>query len=187
MAGIEAIAVIIIFIVGGIGLVRGSAKELGVTMALVVLLAVMAQFNQLIGINEMPGRVNNVMQTVGLGTDDVLKQRSMVLFLFTAAIALTAFLAYHGHDTLAFRFQEPRGIFGAILGWLVGALNGYLMSGTIWYYANQLDYPMQRYVWFNTPLTQLGQDLVQYLPQNIVSGVVLSGLALVLLWWRILK
>ena len=156
-------------------------------MALVVLLAVFTQFDTLVTFEEMPVKVNNIMEGLGLGTGDTLRQRTMVVFLFSAATVLTAFLAYHGQDTLAFKFKEPSGPAGVVAGWLVGALNGYLIFGTIWYYLHRLDYPIQRYEWFRAEFTSTARTLVDLLPQNIASGIVLSTLALALLWWRILK
>jgi uncharacterized membrane protein required for colicin V production len=187
MAGIEIVAVVVGFILAAIGLVRGPSKELGVTMALVVMMAVLTQFDALVDFNEMPGKVNNALQAVGLDSDSVLQQRTTVWYLYTAATIFTAFLAYHGHETLAFGFKDPPGVGGAILGWLAGALNGYLIFGTIWYYLWRLDYPIQQYVWFEARFTELAQNLVNLLPQNLLSGVVLSGLALALLWWKILR
>lgn len=187
MGGIEVLAAAVIFILGTIGLVRGPAKELGVTMALLVLLAVFNQFDELAGLEQLPVKVNDMMQGLGLGSNDELKQQTMVVFLYGAATVLTAFMAYHGQDTLSFRFKDPPGVLGVILGWFAGALNGYLIFGTIWYYLARLDYPIRRYEWFTIPLTDLGQSLVKFLPQNIASGMILSGVALALLWWRILK
>jgi len=187
MAGIEIVAVVVIFILATIGLARGPSKELGVTMALVVLMAVMLQFDTLVDFPELPGKVNNALQAVGLDSDDVLQQRTTVWFLYTAATIFTAFLAYHGQETLAFGFTDPPGVGGAILGWLVGVLNGYLIFGTIWYYLWRLDYPIQQYAWFEARFTELALNLVNLLPQNLLSGIVLSGLALALLWWKILR
>lgn len=187
MGGIEVLFAAVIFIMGGAGLVRGAAKELGVTMSLVVLLAVFTQFDALIALEEMPLKVNNVMAGVGLGSDDPQRQGTMVVFLYGAATAVTAFMAYHGQDTLAFKIKDPSGPAGVIAGWLVGALNGYLISGTIWYYLDRLNYPIQRYEWFRAEFTSTADSLVNLLPQNIASGFVLSGVALALLWWRILK
>lgn len=184
MAGIEVFAIIFILMLGAAGIVRGPAKELGVTMALVVLLAVLSQFDALVGVDEMPVKVSNML---GLGSADPLQQKVVVWFLYAAAVIVTTFLAYHGRETLAFRWKkEPTGAGAVILGWLVGALNGYLVSGTIWYYLDRLGYPLQRYPWFTTNFTELARDMIGLLPQNIASGVVLSGLALGLLWWRIL-
>jgi uncharacterized membrane protein required for colicin V production len=187
MGGIEILAATVVFIVGAIGLIRGPAKELGVTMALIVILAVLAQFDTLVEFQEMPGKVNNIVASFGLDTDDPQRQSMLVLFLYSAAIIVTAFLAYHGQDTLKFSFKDPPGAGGAILGWLVGAFNGYLIFGTIWYYMNQLNYPIQRYAWFTPTFTDLARNLINMLPQSIAGGVVMSGLALALLWWRILR
>jgi uncharacterized membrane protein required for colicin V production len=187
MAGIEVVAVVVVFIVATIGLIRGPSRELGVSMAVVVLMAVLTQFDALVDLNEFPGKVNNALQAVGLDSDDVLQQRTTVWYLYTAATIFTAFLAYHGRETLKFGFRDPPGVGGAILGWLVGVLNGYLIFGTIWYYLWRLDYPIQRYAWFEAKFTELALNLVNFLPQNLLSGVVLSGLALVLLWWKILR
>jgi hypothetical protein len=187
MGGIEVLAASVIFILGTIGLVRGPSKELGVTMALVVMLAVFTQFDALTNVSEAPARINNALEGLGLGSNDALKQQTMVWFLYTAGLVVTAFLAYHGQDTLAFRFKDPSGPLGAVVGWLVGALNGYLISGTSWYYLHELGYPIKRYAWFRAEFTDLANNLVNLLPQNLVSGIFLSALALVLLWWRILK
>jgi uncharacterized membrane protein required for colicin V production len=187
MGGIEVLAAAVIFILGTVGLVRGPSKELGVTMALVVMLAVFTQFDTLTSVDELPDRVNNALEGLGLGSDDALKRQTMVVFLYSAAISLTAFMAYHGQDTLKFSFKDPGGFLGSVVGWLTGALNGYLIFGTIWYYLDMLDYPIKRYAWFEDRFTDLAENMVNLLPQNLASGMVLSAVALALLWWRILK
>jgi hypothetical protein len=190
MVGIGAVLLVIIFILGAIGIIRGPAKELGVAMAVVVLLAVFLQFDNLVGINELPEKVNSAMAAVGLGTDNTFKRATMAWFLYSAGIVFTAFLAYHGQDTLAFNFRVPSGIFGAILGWLVGAVNGWLVGGGVWYYLDKLGYPIQQYDWFSPQFTETAQRMVGFLPQNLFgdsSGLVLSALALGLLWLRILR
>ena len=70
MAGIEIILFVVVFIMGTIGLTRGPAKELGVTMALVVLLAFLSQFNTLVSIHEMPVQVNSMISRLGVGSND---------------------------------------------------------------------------------------------------------------------
>jgi len=187
MGGIEVLAGTVVFILGTAGIVRGARKEIGVTMALVVVLAVFSQFENLVPINEAPAKINSTLDGFGLGSDDLLGQQTMVWILYTAGLIVTAFLAYHGQETLAFNFKNPTGPLGVIVGWLVGALNGWLISGTSWYYLDQLNYPIRRYAWFRAEFTDLATNLVDLLPQNLVSGIILSALALGLLWWRILK
>jgi uncharacterized membrane protein required for colicin V production len=187
MVGIEILAAIVIFTLGTVGLVRGVSRELGVTMALIVLLAVFAQFDALFGIEELPNRVNSFMANIGLATTSTVKQGMTVWFFYTSVVILTVFLAYHGQETLAFNLKSPPGILGVFLGWLVGVLNGYLIFGTIWYYMYRLGYPIRQYPWFTDNLSSTAQNMVNILPQNILSGLVMSVLALGLLWWRILK
>ena len=187
MVGIEVLAAIVIFTLGAVGLVRGVSRELGVTMALVVLLAVFAQFDTLFGIEELPNRVNSFMANVGLATTDTVKQGMTVWFFYTSVVLLTVFLAYHGQETLAFRLKNPPGILGVFLGWLVGSFNGYLIFGTMWYYMYRLGYPIRQYSWFTDNFSSTAQSMVNILPQNIISGLVMSAVALTLLWWRILK
>lgn len=187
MGGIEILAATVIFILGAIGIIRGPSKELGVTMALVVVLAIFAQFETLVGIEQLPARVNNLVGGLGFDSTDPLQQRTVVVFLYAAVLILTAFMAYHGQDTLAFRLKEPTGAVGALAGWLSGALNGYLIVGTVWFYLDRFNYPIQQYEWFTPNLTRTAQSLIKFLPQNVAGGMVMAALALALLWWRILK
>jgi uncharacterized membrane protein required for colicin V production len=187
MFGIDAVLFVIVFVLAVAGLIRGPNKELGVTMAVVVLLAVLIQFTDLIKIGELPTKINNAIGAVGFGTDDILKRRSITWFFLSSIVVLTAFLAYHGQETLAYGFRIQPGLLNAILGGLIGAMNGYFIGGSIWYYLAQLDYPVARYDWFTLPLTESATKFVEYLPQNLFGGLVLSAMALGLLWFRILK
>ena len=96
-------------------------------------------------------------------------------------------MAYHGQDTLKFNWKAPSGIIGLVLGGLVGAFNGYLICGTLWYYMDKLGYPMQQYSWFQAEFSDMAQTMIDVLPQNIASGLIMGALALALLWWRILR
>jgi hypothetical protein len=187
MFGIEAVFFVVVFTLAAVGLIRGPNKELGVTMAIVVVLAVMIQFTDLISLDELPEKINNAMSTFGMGTDDILRRRSIVWFIFSSVVVLTAFMAYHGQDTLAYGFKIPNSILAALLGGFIGAANGYLIGGSIWFYLDELRYPTVVYSWFQLPLTQIAQQMIEYLPQNLLGGLVLSAIALGLLWLRILK
>jgi hypothetical protein len=187
MFGIGAVFFIVVFILAATGLIRGPAKELGVTMAIVVVVAVLVQFTGLFTLEELPARINNVTSTVGFGSDDVFRQRTIVWFILSSIVILTAFLAYHGQETLAYGFKVPSSILGALLGGFVGAVNGYVLAGSIWYYLDALGYPVVIYDWFALPLTEAAQGFVDLLPQNLFGGLVLSAMALGLLWLRILK
>jgi uncharacterized membrane protein required for colicin V production len=187
MGGIEIYAVSIVFVLGMVGLIRGPSRELGVTMALIVLLAVFSQVDALDGGGELPGTLNRMLDGFGLGTDNVRSQNMVAWMVYFMVVILTTFLAYHGQDTLKFSWKAPSGIIGLVLGWLIGAFNGYLICGTLWYYMDKMDYPMQQYSWFRAEFSEMALTIIDVLPQNIASGLVMGALALALLWWRILK
>jgi len=187
MLSIQIVLFMVIFIVAIVGLMRGPSKELGVTMAVVVLLAILSQFNRLVDPAALAVRVNALMSGLGMGSGDVMRQRTFVWFLYSSMVIMTAFMAYHGHETLAFGFQDPKGIAGAILGAVAGVFNGWLIGGTIWYYLDLLGYPIQAYDWFLPQFSQGAQRMVSFLPQNLLNPVVFAVMALGLLWWRILK
>jgi hypothetical protein len=48
-----------------------------------------------------------------------------------------------------------------LLGFFLGALNGYLLVGTIWSFLHQANYPFD---WIITPLPEDAANLVKYLP-----------------------
>jgi uncharacterized membrane protein required for colicin V production len=187
MLGIEIVLFMLIFIIAIVGLMRGPSKELGVTMAVVVLLAILSQFNRLVNPSDLAVRANGLMSGLGLGSGDVMRQRTFVWFLYSSLVIMTAFMAYHGQATLAFGFRDPKGIAGAILGAMIGAANGWLIGGTIWYYLDLLGYPIRVYDWFTPQFTAGAQRMVTLLPQNLLNPVIFAVMALGLLWWRILK
>ena len=187
MFSISTVFLLLIFILSLVGLMRGPSKELGVTMAITVLLAILTQLTRLINPIDMAVRVNSFMSAVGMGSQDALRQRTFVWFLYSSMVVFTAFLAYHGQATLAFGFKDPKGIAGAFIGAFVGAMNGYFVGGSVWYYLDQLGYPIQQYDWFVAEFAEQAQRMVGLLPQNLFSPVILAVMALGLLWWRILK
>ncbi len=187
MGGIEIYVITVVFMMGLVGLARGVSRELGVTMALIVLLAVFSQFDALDSKGELPSTINGMLNGFGLGSDDVMRQNMVAWLCYVLAMVVTTFLAYHGTDTLAFKWKGPPGIVGLALGGLIGLLNGYLIFGTLWYYMDKLNYPVQQYTWFRAEFSELAQTMIDVLPQNVASGLIMGALALALLWWRILK
>ena len=187
MGGIEIYAISIVFMLGMVGLIRGPSRELGVTMALIVLLAVFSQVDALDSKGGLPSTINRMLNGFGLGSDNVMSQNMVAWMVYVLVVALTTFLAYHGQDTLKFNWKAPPGIIGLALGGLVGAFNGYLIYGTLWYYMDKLNYPMQQYSWFRAEFSDMALTMIDFLPQNIASGLIMGALALALLWWRILK
>ncbi|HTP09137.1 MAG TPA: hypothetical protein VMP08_12855 [Anaerolineae bacterium] len=137
MVEIQELFFILIIVMGIIGMVRGFLKELGVTL---VLIATLFALDKLIPI------INNFINGggfgfLGLGPVPQTQTTDNLLFvLFGAMMVGATYIAYQG-ETLAYEGSNPRGIVGALLGFLIGAVNGYLLFGTIWWLANFYQYP----------------------------------------------
>jgi len=111
-----------------IGAMRGWAKELMVTFSVVLSLFLITVLETYVGIYQ------NVVRSAPGNTQFWL--RSMFVIL----------LAFFGYQT-----PNIRGIAGArfarerlqdtLLGFMIGALNGYLIVGTIWWYLAAAGYP----------------------------------------------
>jgi hypothetical protein len=59
---------------------------------------------------------------------------------------------------------------GTILSLLVGAINGYLISGSLWYYQDIYGYPLSSLGWISPELSPIAVELVRYLPQNVMPS-----------------
>jgi len=70
---------------------------------------------------------------------------------------------YQG-KTFDFSNKPILGCLGLLTGFAVGALNGYLIAGTLWYYADLYGYPFNLLI---GDLTPTGSFLVDLLPQTI--------------------
>ena len=68
------------------------------------------------------------------------QSNSLLFFLYVGTFLAIVFASYAGR-TLDFGGKPMRPPEGTILSLLVGLLNGYLVAGTIWYYANLFGYP----------------------------------------------
>ena len=165
MVQIQELFVILIVVMGVIGMVRGFLKELGVTL---VLIATLFALDRLIPI------VNNFVNGggfgfLGLGPVPETQSTDNILFvLFTAMMVGATYIAYQG-ETLAYEGSNPKGIVGGLLGFLIGAVNGYLLFGTVWWLANFYQYPFGLVA---QPLPAGAQQIVSsgLLPLELLGG-----------------
>ena len=172
MAGIELMLGASIVFVAVLGMVRGFLKELGVTLPLLVMLLLMIQVENIIGEDEMPALVDNALGFLGT-TLDLQTQHLLLVAAYTLIIGVVTYISYHG-ETLAFKGTPPKGVPGWALGLLVGAVNGYLFAGTIWFYLDKYQYPIDRYAWFNSEyMTSFARDIIPFLPPDLLSGLML--------------
>ena len=141
MSPIEALwgTLIVVFVL--VGLVRGFLRELGVTTVLIVLLF---GYDRVIPFLE--GFINNggllAMGAVPLdGSMGSPEPTQRLLWLvFTIITIAVVFISYQG-ETLTYQGTNPRFPVGALLSALVGLINGYLVTGTLWWFLNRYGYP----------------------------------------------
>lgn len=164
MGPIEVIFGVIAVFITLIGFARTYPKELGNTVIILASIFVLSFLQE---------RVLNLSDTVGntlLGGDQQATNLFMSL-LFEALFIIAIFASYAG-ITFDFQGRPAPAPQGTLLSLAVGALNGYLIAGTLWYYQHLFNYPLQTLGVFELPLTALGAELVAILPQNLFESPV---------------
>lgn len=165
MVEIQQLFLILIIVMGVIGMVRGFLKELGVTL---VLIATLFALDRLIPI--VNGFVNaGGLGFLGLGPVPETEGTSNILFLLFGLMMLGAtYIAYQG-ETLSYEGSNPKGLVGALLGFLIGAVNGYLLFGTLWWLLDFYRYPFDLVA---TPLPPGAEQIVLsgLLPLELLGG-----------------
>jgi uncharacterized membrane protein required for colicin V production len=138
----------LVVLFGLIGMMRGWAKELLVTFSVVLALAFERLLERYVPlVNTLP--VNETP-----------------LFWIRVIILLT--LVFFGYQTVALpRFAGKAArekLQDSLLGFVLGALNGYLVIGTIWFYLDQAQYPFGDYITAPVPGTPMGDAALNLLP-----------------------
>ena len=165
MVEVQELFIALVVVMGFIGMVRGFLKELGVTL---VLIATLFALDRLIPI------VNDFINKggfgfLGLGSVPQTQSTDNLLFVIFGLIMIAAtYIAYQG-ETLTYEGSNPKGIVGALLGFLIGAVNGYLLFGTIWWLANFYQYPFGLVA---QPLPEVARQFVAsgLLPLELLGG-----------------
>jgi hypothetical protein len=151
-----AIAIMILLI----GLARRYVKELGSSLVLMSAVFIIG-FVYARGADWLFETATSLVESIA-GTEDT--QQTVELLLssgWSLLFILVAFSSYAG-VTLDFPGKGTGGLWGRMLDVFVGALNGYLIAGTLWFIQDVYQYPIQ-YV-FEPTLTDTAQKLVDYLP-----------------------
>jgi uncharacterized membrane protein required for colicin V production len=156
MVSLAVIFYIFIGLFTVIGAVRGWAKEILVTSSVIL-----AMFLIFILENYMP-YTKDVL--VSGNTDPIEKSQLWI------RIIILGFIAFFGYQTPNIgklggaRFAREK-LQDTLLGMFLGALNGYLIVGTIWAFLNQAGYPFD---WIITPLPDNAVNLLEYLPPQFI-------------------
>jgi len=147
------IAMIILFAI--VGYTRGWTKELIATAGILLALFTLRQFETLLVDPLTDGRQNSKFY---------LQALTLIIMAFFAYQVPPEVLA-RGEGRGAFREGMQDGILGA----LVGAFNGYLLFGSLWWFLDTLEYPLQGYIIPAAP-GSTSADLVGLLPQTWLLG-----------------
>ena len=170
MEPLELLWAVLIGVFAAVGVVRGYPRELGVTTAILAALLILTKWGDsllrtidsyLLGLTEA--------SIIFEGPFSELIQSSFYIVVFLIIV----FVSYHG-ETLAFVGHAPAGPLGIALNLMTGLLNGYLVSGTIWYYLHAFNYPVQMVGLFRPPLTEFAQNyLVPLIPVPLLEPYLL--------------
>jgi uncharacterized membrane protein len=162
-----------------VALARGYRQELGSTLIILVAILLLSFFEE-----EILGALTSV-GNVFLGPQAVSNQNRdlFLMFMFQLIFVILVFMGYAG-VTLAFPGTQAPPPQGTFLTVAVGALNGYLIAGTLWYFLDRFGYPVQMLGWICLPLTATAQQLVQMLPQRLFDSPTywIVPVAVLLLW-----
>lgn len=156
MVGLDVLFWMFVFVFSLIGLNRGWAKELMVTFA--VMLAIF---------------VITVLQIFEPQIITALSvNNSSALFWFRSAILVV--LVFFGYQTPSIaklagntKFARER-LQDALLGMFLGAINGYLVIGTLWYFLNVAQYPFRSIITPPSPESAAAQ-LIPLLPPEFLG------------------
>jgi hypothetical protein len=151
MVGLTVMFWMFVILFAIIGAMRGWAKELMVTFSVVLGIFIITLLEQFVPILK-----------AGLGEVPQFWVRTII---FTALV----FFGYQTPNIKAIagaRFARER-LQDVLLGLIIGALNGYLVVGTLWYYMDQAGYPFVPYFTapnLNEPMGRAAEQLIARLP-----------------------
>lgn len=161
MISLTAVFGIFIVLFALVGAMRGWSKELLVTSAL------------LLGLF-----LNTILEmNIELYRNMVAIQSPSNQFLIRSGVVVV--LAFFGYQTPQFRFLQPKMVRERLqellLGTILGAVNGYLLFGTVWFYLQQLGYPTDLVVQpaSGTELATRISEMVAYLPPSYLTSPII--------------
>ncbi len=195
MLPLEVVFLLLVVVWALIGSVRGFAREVGATIAVILAMATLTFFGPMLinNVNKIAGKLTSfnipVATSVPAGTSAFCAAPSQEQFIFySVAFAAIVFMGYHG-ETLGLPTKVGP-MPSSILGIFVGAVNGWLVAGNLWYF-------LQKCASYNVPalgITDVGvlsptaETIVKIMPLNLIGQpILLVGLLFLLLLVRIAK
>ena len=156
MISLSVLFWILVVIFAAIGAIRGWIKEILVTASVILALFTIILFEKYLPIfSEAASLENPFALRIGI-------------------LAILTFFGYQGPRFLSLIRNEKHlrdKIGNFLLGAICGAINGYMIFGTAWYFLDQAGYPFE---WISAPssVTQVGQsviNLIEILPPNFLQ------------------
>jgi hypothetical protein len=174
MTPVGVVFLVVMLLFGIIGIVRGVAKELGVTTMLLAALMVL----QLTGTMFASQIASFLNQVFGVSPASI----PTVLAVFSALVLMVVtFISYEGL-TLVFPIKSTSWFLG--LG--IGLINGYLFAGSMWYYLQKAGWPLLNSL-VKPVDSSINKTLIELMPPAIFSWQVLLLMVVFLLILRVWK
>ncbi len=171
--------IVIMFVI--VAMVRGYDTELGATTIMLAGLLVLSLFTDLLHLDEL---LRSLLQTSVFSGPGQQASVNLVLVLTYQGIFLLITIAGYAGRVLNWEGLPIRGLARSGFNLLVGAINGWLVAGTLWYYLDLWDYPVPETI-FRPPLSSFAEQLVRYTPPAVLSFTSLIIIVVVLLLLRV--
>ena len=133
---------------GIIGMMRGWAKELLVSFSVILALA-----------------LNSLLSRYVPMVHDLLPDETALFWIRSLIVLALVFFGYQTVGLPHFASKATREkLQDSLLGFVLGALNGFLVVGTIWFYLDQAKYPFQEFITPPVDGSAMGIAAKQLLP-----------------------
>jgi hypothetical protein len=174
MGPIGLVFLVVMVLFGIIGIVRGVAKELGVTVMLLAALMILQLIDSL-----FKAKIAQMLnQAFGIPPSSV----PTFLALFSALfLMLITFISYQG-VTIIYPIKSHSWFLG--LG--IGLINGYFFAGSMWYYLQTAGWPLLNSV-IKPVYSEFTQNIMKLLPPEIFGWQALLLMVVFLLIMRVWK
>ncbi len=174
-------AIALMFIIMAVA--RGYNKELGATIIMLAALLLLGLLDSRLHLDERLPDLLKAHLFRRPEQEGLVRLCSMLVY---QGIFLAITYAGYAGRVLEWEGTTAGGRVKTALGLLIGAVNGWLVSGTLWYYLDRYEYPLPEQI-IKLPLTPLAQELVKFLPPAVLTTNALVLIIAILLVLRVRK